>query len=279
MAKISKTWWGKRFLTALESCTDSGRLQRGRSYAGPFRLLEFEIDGVIIRAKIRGNVNPYFGVYKEPRYSVEIRLKKIPLTKWKIIIKRLTGNAGWLSRLILGEVPEDIDKAFTGTAHSLLPRTSKELKTQCSCPDWANPCKHVAGTYYHVAHLMDQDPFLLFQLRGLTRVALERELVKSPLGGALAKQLREEQVPLPEPLANRYPPAPAEKTTLNMSYKQFWSGKRLPKSQSKEDELGVAALIIRREGDNPPFWSKENSFIEAMSDIYLRVQSNSKTLI
>jgi uncharacterized Zn finger protein len=126
---------------------------------------------------------------------------------------------------------------------------------------------------------MDQDPFLLFQLRGLTRDALERELVKSPLGRALATQLQEEQVSLPEPLENRYPPAPAEKTPRTMSYKQFWSGKRLPKVQSREDESGVAALIIRREGDNPPFWSRENSFIEAMSEIYLRVQSNSKNRI
>jgi uncharacterized Zn finger protein len=279
MSRISKTWWGKRFLSALESCTDSGRLQRGRSYAGPSRLLEFKIDGDIIRSKIRGNVNPYFGVYKEPRYRVQIRLKKIPVSKWKIIIKQLTGNAGWLSRLIMGEVPENIDQAFAGTAHSLLPRSSRELQTQCSCPDWANPCKHVAGTYYHVAHLIDQDPFLLFQLRGLTRDALEAELVKSPLGRALANQLQEEQVSLPKPLANRYPPAPAEKTTLTMSYKQFWSGKRLPKAQSKGDESGVAALIIRREGDNPPFWSRENSFIEAMSDIYLRIHSNSKNRI
>ena len=279
MSRISKTWWGKRFLSALESCTDSGRLQRGRSYAGPSRLLEFKIDDDIIRSKIRGNINPYFGVYKEPRYRVEIRLKKIPATKWKIIIKRLAGNAGWLSRLMLGEVPEDIDKAFAGTAHSLLPCTYSDLQTQCSCPDWANPCKHVAGTYYHVAHLMDQDPFLLFQLRGLTRDALERELLKSPLGAALAKQLKEEEVSLPEPKANRYPSAPAEKTTLTMSYKQFWSGERLPKAQSKEDESGVTAMIIRREGDNPPFWSKENSFIEAMSDIYLRVQSSSKNRI
>lgn len=279
MANISKTWWGKRFLTALESCTDSGRLQRGRSYAGPSRLLEFKIDGDLIRSRIRGNINPYFGVYKEPRYNVEIRLKNIPASKWKIIIKQLTGNAGWLSRLMLGEVPEDIDKAFAGTAHSLLPRSPRELQTQCSCPDWANPCKHVAGTYYHVAQLMDQDPFLLFQLRGLTRDSLERELVKSPLGSALAKQLQEEQVCVPEPAANRYPSAPSEKTRLSMSYKQFWGGKRLPKAPAKEDEAGVPALIIRREGDNPPFWSRENSFIEAMSEIYLRVQSNSRNRI
>jgi uncharacterized Zn finger protein len=276
MVKISRTWWGTRFLTALESCTDAGRLRRGRSYAGPSRLLEFQIDGDRIRSKIRGNVNPYFGVYKEPRYTIEIRLVQIRAKEWKTIIKRLTGNAGWLSRLLLGEVPEDIDEAFARTKRSLLPRSSSELRTECSCPDWANPCKHVAGTYYHVARLMDQDPFLLFQLRGLTREALQKELIKSPLGKALASQLQEDEFPFPEPTANRFPPAPIEQAESSMSYKQFWNGKRLPQEHHEKGDDGISALIIRREGDSPPFWPRDNSFIAAMSEIYRRVQSKNK---
>jgi uncharacterized Zn finger protein len=276
MANISRTWWGARFLTALESCTDAGRLRRGRSYAGPSRLLEFQIDGNTIRSTIRGNVNPYFGVYNEPRYTIEIRLAQIRAKEWKAIIKRLTGNAGWVSRLLLGEVPEDIDRAFPKTGHSLLPHSSSELQTDCSCPDWANPCKHVAGTYYHAARLMDKNPFLLFQLRGLTREALQKELVKSPLGKALASQILEEQAPVPEPMANRFPPAPLEQARTSMSYKQFWNGKRLPQEHHDKEEAGIPALILRREGDNPPFWPRDNSFIAAMSEIYRRVQSKSK---
>ena len=177
MAKITRTWWGERFLEALESCTDPGRLRRGRSYAGSRRLLAFDIEGNTIQSTVRGNVNPYFGVYKEPRYKVEIQLKKVPTTAWKKIIAQLSHNAGWLSRLLLGEVPEDIEKAFDNTPYHLLPHSAQDLHTHCSCPDWANPCKHVAGTYYRVAGLLDQDPFLLFQLRGLTREALRKELV------------------------------------------------------------------------------------------------------
>lgn len=231
MTKISRTWWGQRFLSALESCTDPGRLQRGRSYAGPSRLLEFQINDDTVRARMRGNVNPYYGVYKEPRYKIEIRLKKIPANQWKTIIKRLTENAGWLSRLLLDEVPEDIDKAFANTGHSLLPRNARDLHTQCSCPDWARPCKHVAGAYYHVAGLMDRDPFLLFQLRGLTREALHKELVKTTFGKALAAQLQAERTHRPEPAVNRYPPAPAVQVETSLSYKEFWNGKRLPAEQ------------------------------------------------
>lgn len=276
MTRISGTWWGQRFLRALESCTDPGRLQRGRGYAGASRLLAFQIHDDAVRARMRGNVNPYYGVYKEPRYEIEIRLEKIPARQWQTIIERLTENAGWLSRLLLDEVPEDIDQAFANTGHSLLPRSARDLHTQCSCPDWANPCKHVAGAYYHVASLMDRDPFLLFQLRGLSREALHKQLVKSPLGKALAARLREEQTPHPEPAVNRYPPAPVTQAETSLSYKEFWNGKRSPAEQNGNGESGIAALIIRREGDAPPFWPRENSFIEAMSEIYERVQAYNK---
>jgi uncharacterized Zn finger protein len=272
MTKITRTWWGERFLAALESCTDSGRLQRGRSYAGPRRLLAFEIKDNIIQSTVRGNINPYFGVYKEPRYKVEIQLKKISAKAWKDIIARLSRNAGWLSRLLLGEMPEDIEDAFADTRYHLLPHSSKELQTHCSCPDWANPCKHVAGTYYHVAGRLDQDPFLLFELRGLTKTALHKELVKSPLGKALSESLQADELPEPEPLANRYPPVPRVPPAESLDYKHFWSGSRLPEPAENNAIPSVPALIIRREGDFPPFWPRENSFIEAMSEIYHLVQ-------
>jgi uncharacterized Zn finger protein len=272
MAKITRTWWGERFLEALESCTDSGRLQRGRSYAGPRRLLTFHIKDNVIQSTVRGNINPYFGVYKEPRYKVEIQLNKIPAAAWKDIIAQLSRNAGWLSRLLLGEVPEDIEDAFANTRYHFLPHSSKELQTDCSCPDWANPCKHVAGTYYHVAGMLDQDPFLLFELRGLTKAALHKELVKSPLGKALSENLQADELPEPEPLANQYPPVPLAPLAESLDYKQFWNGSRLPEPEENNATPSVPALIIRREGDFPPFWPKDNSFIEAMSEIYRLVQ-------
>ena len=61
MARLGRTWWGQRFIGALEALMDEGRLRRGRSYSGPSRLLEFAIEGNDIRARVRGNINPYFG--------------------------------------------------------------------------------------------------------------------------------------------------------------------------------------------------------------------------
>ncbi len=75
MVKMARTWWGEKFLEVLSVSMDIGRLKRGRPYAGPRRILDFEIRQATVKAKIRGNVNPYFGVYKEPRYDVTVRLK------------------------------------------------------------------------------------------------------------------------------------------------------------------------------------------------------------
>ena len=275
MAKLTSTWWGERFLEALEAATDAGRLQRGRSYAGPSRLLEFHIDGAKITAKVRGNVNPYFGVYKEPKYSLDIALQPIPAAAWKGIVERLAANAGWLSRLLLGEVPEDIETAFRAAGHTLLPYRAQDLKSQCSCPDYANPCKHIAGTYYHLAQLIEQDPFLLFQLRGLSREALHRELAKTPLGKALSAQLKaDDQPPTPEPRPQRFPAAPLVPNEA-MDLHAFWQGGRLPDAVP-EPPPAIPALLLRRAGDRPGFWHRDNAFIEAMSEVYRVVEGKNR---
>jgi uncharacterized Zn finger protein len=276
MANISRTWWGQRFLEALEECTDAGRLGRGRAYSKPRRLLEFSIDGTVVTAKLRGNVNPYFGVYEEPRYRVEITLKRIPVTLWTRIVKSIAGNTGWLSRLLLNEMPDDIEQAFTASKYSLLPRTARELNTHCSCPDWANPCKHVAGTYYHMAELLDKDPLLLFQLRGLSREKLQRELRKTPLGKAMATQLEAGEIPVLQPCKTRYPHPAITPPDETMSHREFWGGAPLPPPDTQAKTTGVAALLIKKQGDYPPFWHRDNSFIQAMEQIYEQVRNRNK---
>ena len=78
MAKLTRTWWGERFLHALQESMDDGRLSRGRSYSSPTRLLRFDIKDRHVTAHLKGNKNPYFGVYKTPYYDASIQLKTIP---------------------------------------------------------------------------------------------------------------------------------------------------------------------------------------------------------
>ena len=96
--------------------------------------------------------------------------------------------------LLMNEMPDNIEDVFSSLSLSLLPRNERDFITDCSCPDWANPCKHIAGVYYLVASEFDRDPFLMFELRGLSREGLQKELSKSPLGKALLSQLNNEGV-------------------------------------------------------------------------------------
>ncbi|MGL5032812.1 MAG: SWIM zinc finger family protein, partial [Microcystaceae cyanobacterium] len=163
--QFSKTWWGKRFIEALESFSDSARLGRGRSYARNGKVKSYEIKDGVITAKVRGSINPYFEVYKEPTYNITIEIKAIAAKDWSKVLSYIGSNASLVAKLLMNEVPDNIDQAFKNLNLNLLPHSSADFKTKCSCPDWSNPCKHIAGVYYLVAAKLDEDPFLLFELR------------------------------------------------------------------------------------------------------------------
>ncbi len=143
--KTVRTWWGKKFIEALEGFIDPGRLQRGKGYANENRITQWAMEGNRITARIRGNANPYYGVYKEPLYTTFIELKAIGAGDWRKVIAQLGGQAAFVSRLLLNEVPDTIEEPFEELGLRLLPLHVMDMKTQCSCPDYANPCKHIAG--------------------------------------------------------------------------------------------------------------------------------------
>ena len=84
-------------------------------------------------------------------------------------------------RWVLAYAPE-LDKRIR-------PHRQDDFNIECSCSDWSNPCKHIAGVHYLLAAQLDQDPFLLFELRGLSREALQKKPAKSPLGQALSAEM------------------------------------------------------------------------------------------
>lgn len=275
MTSLGRTWWGQRFIAALEGFTDHGRLQRGRSYSGDNRILEFGIANGVVTAKVRGNVNPYFGVYKEPRYTTRIQMTPIPDKDWKKAIDNLGRRAGLVSKLLMNEMPDDIETAFADLKLNLLPRGRQDFKvTDCSCPDDANPCKHIAGAYYRLAAQLDRDPFLLFELRGLSRTALREALSRTPLGEALASLLDEQ--PLPVVSAESYFTRPLSATDMPDD-RSFWQGRqRLPTEIEPATPAAVPAILIKKGGESPPFWDRDSSFINLMEDVYLRVRTRNK---
>jgi uncharacterized Zn finger protein len=273
MAEFTRTWWGRRFLMALSSFTDPGRLSRGAGYARNGRIKEHTIVDGKVTAKVRGSINPYFGVYKEPLYTTTIAIKQIAPADWSRVIAHIGANARQVTQLLQNEVPETIENAFAEVGQHLLPRSALEFTTACSCPDYANPCKHIAGVYYLLAGELDQDPFLLFELRGLSRARLREELERSPLGQILAAELTPHEAPLA--VSPSFYTRPMLEPASPASLKEFWTGaRRLPPPEPSGRPI-VPALQVKKQGDFPPFWPKDSSFIGVMEELYERVRTKS----
>jgi len=274
MAKFtfSRTWWGKRFIEALEAFTDTNRLGRGRSYARNGKILNYEVKDGKITAKVRGSINPYFGVYEEPLYKANIEIQPISAQHWSKAIKQMASKASVVSKLLLKEVPDNIEDCFAGLNSQLLPQSSKDFKTTCSCPDYANPCKHIAGVYYLVASQLDDDPLLLFELRGLSRDKLQQELAKSPLGKVLSSAINDDTEVAITAASSYYTKPKTVSLPKSLDLKTFWNGTLSP-NMTAASPATIPAILIKKAGDFPPFWKSDTSFIEVMEDFYKRVRT------
>ncbi|MEI7649168.1 MAG: SWIM zinc finger family protein [Methanomicrobiales archaeon] len=167
---IGETWWSKRFIGALEMIGIGSRLQRGRTYARKGQVINISIDDAVVHAQVQGT---------NPRpYSITISFTRFTDQQWNEIFDALSSQALFTAMLLGGEIPKEIETVFAGVKLSFLPSTHKDIKTDCSCPDYANPCKHIAAVYYILAEKFDRDPFLIFTLRGRNREAVLEELRK-----------------------------------------------------------------------------------------------------
>jgi uncharacterized Zn finger protein len=159
------TWWGRAWLEALEgrAVHDANRLPRGRTYArnGSARDLTFESGRV--RARVRGS--------RPTPYDVLLQVRELRPDEWDCVLDAIVAKAGHAAALLDGELDPGIVADASAVDVELLPR-SGELRTACSCPDWAEPCKHAAAVCYLVADALDADPFVLLQLRGRDRTAV-----------------------------------------------------------------------------------------------------------
>jgi uncharacterized Zn finger protein len=159
--KIGATWWSKKWISLLESFGWSNRLSRGRSYARRGQVVDVTIKSGIITAKVQGT--------SSTPYEVVISIPPFTTAQWKKIFKELDTQAMYTAKLLASEMPSDIEEVFTRAQVSLFPKSKRDMKTKCSCPDSANPCKHIAAVYYVIGEEFDRDPFLIFHLRGRSK--------------------------------------------------------------------------------------------------------------
>jgi uncharacterized Zn finger protein len=148
---IGETWWSRRFIELLESFGVGSRLKRGRNYARTGQVTELEIEPGVVLAKVQGS--------RYSPYRVRIRGKVLSEHQWRRAEKAMAGQALPLAKLLAGEMPHDIEELFASCKLTLFPRSERELTASCTCPDWENPCKHIAAAYYILAERFDGDPF------------------------------------------------------------------------------------------------------------------------
>ncbi len=165
---IGETWWSQRFIELLESFGLGSRLERGRAYARGGQVTELDVEPGIVLAKVQGS--------RYTPYRVRIRANVFSEYQWRRAEKAISVRALTLAKLLAGEMPQDIEEVLAGCKLSLLPGSYHELRATCSCPDAANPCKHLAAVYYILAERLDEDPFALFIWRGRTEDELLEQL-------------------------------------------------------------------------------------------------------
>ncbi len=173
-----REWWVERWLELLDSYRFKKRLERGRNYAREGNVLSIEFAERQVFAKVQGSeAEPYqVALSLEPfpdenRERVINMMSQKPFTDedWDCVIQTISQKAIYTAQLLAGEMPADIEEVFTANGLSLFPYTLSDVRSRCSCPDQANPCKHIAAVYYQLGYRFSEDPFVLFQLRGRTK--------------------------------------------------------------------------------------------------------------
>ncbi|MEO5840682.1 MAG: SWIM zinc finger family protein [Acidimicrobiales bacterium] len=158
---MAGTWWSKRFVEVLESYGLGGRMGRGRRYARSGQVMSLDVQAGLLVAQVQGS--------RPTPYVLTVRAATPTEIQWKEIDEVLRSRVGFAAKLLAGEVPAELEAVFA-TAHTqLLPSTWAQLDANCNCPDWENPCKHIAAALYVFADRLDGDPWLLLAWRGRTR--------------------------------------------------------------------------------------------------------------
>ncbi len=164
-APFAESWWGREWLRALEeSSLDSGRLQRGRTYARRGAVGQVSVTPGVAAAPVQGS--------RRTPYRCSVHVEQLTDRQWDRLLDMIAERAANIAALLDSEMPAGLADDAAAAGVPLLPGP-RDLDPACTCPDWGYPCKHAAALCYQLARLLDRDPFVLLLLRGRG----ERELM------------------------------------------------------------------------------------------------------
>jgi len=280
---FTQNWWAKRWIEVLEGFDIGSRLQRGRAYARSGQVLDIKIETGRVTAKVQGS---------SPRpYAVRIRVDTLSLSERARLGLALSEQILFVAKLLANEMPQDIEQVFVAAGLSLFPQRSGDLQTECSCPDWSNPCKHVAAVYYLIGEEFDRDPFLLFKLRGIDReqllaaldvtAASEAAPEAAPLAKAMpmveampvveatpAKATRRRKKAIAKSAVQAPPVEPLNVEPLSSEASVFWQGTELPADLLGEAQVPPVTAALPRRLGHFPFWRGASPLLETIEPLY-----------
>jgi uncharacterized Zn finger protein len=239
---IGEKWWSKRFVSLLESFDIGARLGRGRSYARKGQVISIDVQKGVVRGKVQGT--------RSKPYGITIELCPISEGDWEKATDSMASRAVFAAKLLSGEMPQEIEHAFADAKISLFPEEG-DIKTDCTCPDWSNPCKHIAAVYYLLAEQFDEDPFLIFKLRGKTK----EEIIEA-LRERRSSHIADDRISAApgQVISSSYEVRPLEEFLDS-----FWQARgQLEFLELNPTSPKVENPILRRLGDSPFFIGKTN---------------------
>jgi len=261
--RIGATWWGQRWIEALEHLSREylSRLGRGRVYARDGRVHDLSIAPGLVKALVTGSeIEPY---------AVRLRIAVLPPASWQKAIEAMSKQAVFAAELLSGRMPKSIDEAFRAAGHSLFLVKQREIEADCTCDDWNNPCKHVAAVHYVLGEAFDKDPFLLFELRGRTRVQVL---------GAL-RAMRSSEAALFDPLSAKLAKVSKDRaaqaaagtlTGVPLSEfrpEDFDRAPILPRMAFRIEPPAVSGGLLRQLGP-PPSWTEADAPFTSIAELY-----------
>jgi len=171
--EIASTFWGKAWCENLESYSDfENRLPRGRTYVRNGSVVDLQIKPGKVTARVSGS----------SLYDIDIKIKPLSKPHWQTISSQCAGKIASVLELLQGRLSRGVMEVITHRESGLFPKPS-EISLDCSCPDWADMCKHVAAALYGVGARLDEKPELLFVLRQVDHMEL---IEQAAAGQALA---------------------------------------------------------------------------------------------
>jgi uncharacterized Zn finger protein len=244
-----RVWWSRRWTEMLENFRLGARLGRGRSYAVSGQVSTLSIEAGCVSASVQGTSSePYESVLHFQCVDGEAKAR---------IVAALRARPVWVARLLVGDLPFEVEPLFLAEGCPLFPKRNHDLVSRCTCPDWANPCKHLAAVYFLLGETITKNPLLLLNLRGVSR---------ADVVGEIAPALKPAGLPA---AAHAEEPLTAER---------FYGVTHAPL-----DDFGVApkvsthAPLIHRLGPLP-FWRGQERFTDTLEHLYARAATRGWTV-